>query len=100
MRQLHEMLLRAVGPSGNPDILNDADTAADLHHRVQTLVASVDPNHPFLKVEFERNQGDDGDNEEQLRTSSAKGKGKHVADDGQQHPPKAKGKGKQVVGTQ
>ena len=102
MRQLHEMLLRAVGPNGNPDILNDADTAADLHHRVQALVASVDPNHPFLKVEveFKRSQGDDGDNEEQARTSSAKGKGKHVAGDEQQRTPKAKGKGKQVDGTQ
>lgn len=102
MRRLHEMLLRAVGPNGNPDILNDPDTVADLHHRVQALVASVDPNHPFLKVKFEfkRSQGDDGDNEEQARTSSAKGKGKHVAGDEQQHTPKAKGKGKQVDGTQ
>lgn len=102
MRQLHEMLLRAVGPSGNPDILNDADTAADLHHRVQALVASVDPKHPFLEVEFEfkGSQGDDGDNEEQPRTSSAKGKSKYVADDEQQRTPKAKGKGKQIAGTQ
>lgn len=86
MRQLHGMLLHAVGPGGNPVILNDADTAADLHLRVQALVASIDPNHPFLKVEFEfeGDQGDDGDNEEQPRTSSTKGKGKQVANDEQQ----------------
>jgi hypothetical protein len=102
MRRLHEMLLRAVGPSGNPDILNDADTAADLHHRVQALVASVDPNHPFLEVEFEfkGSQRDDGDDDEQQQTPGAKGKGKQVADDEEQHTSKAKGKGKQVVGTQ
>lgn len=102
MRQLHEMLLRAVGPNGNPDILNDADTAADLHHRVQALVASVNPNHPFLKVEFEfkGSQRDGGDDDEQQQTPGAKGKGKQVADDEEQHTPKAKGKDKQVVGTQ
>jgi len=86
MRQLHEMLLRAVGPKGNPDILNDSAMAADLHRRVQDLVASIDPDHPFLKVEFEfkGSQRDDGDDEEQQQ---------------QQQTPGAKGKGKQVVGT-
>ena len=109
MRRLHEMLLRAVGPNGNPDILNDPDTAADLHHRVEALVASVDPDHPFLKLglDFGGSQSNDGDNEkdqqaaegEQKDTPKAKGKGKKVAEDEQQQTPKAKGKGKKVVGT-
>lgn len=99
MRQLHEMLLRAVGPNGNSEILSDSAKAADLHHRVEALVASVDPDHPFLQLEldFEGSQGDESDNEIQPRTSSAKGKGEAVVGDEQQPTPSAKRKGKVVA---
>lgn len=102
VRRLHEMLFRIVGPGGDAAILNDADTAADFHARLQALVAPIDPNHPFLKVDFEfEGEGHDrGDDEQQQQTSSAKGKGKQVAgDDGQQRTSSAKGKGKQAVST-
>ena len=81
------MLLHTVGPDANPDILDDPATVADLHRRVRDLVASIDPDHPFLKIEIEfeesqRNDGDDGEQQQQ-----------------QQQTPSAKGKHKQVVGT-
>ena len=63
--RLHEVLLRTVGPAGDQDLLDDADTATDPYYRVQAFVTSVDPDHPFLKVEFEfeGSQADDGDDE-------------------------------------
>ena len=96
VRRLHEMLLSIVGPGGDPAILDDTDTAADLHGRVQALVARLVPDHPFLKVQFEFDGDDDidgGDDEllEQLQqTPRAKGKGKQVSRDEQ---PSGKGKG-------
>jgi hypothetical protein len=101
-RRLHEMLLRIVGPGGDPATLDDADTAADLHARLQALVAPIDPNHPFLKVEFEFDGDSDGGgavggdddekDQDQQQTSSAKAKGEQVAEQ-----PSKKGKGKQVA---
>lgn len=94
IRQLHKLLYQIVGPGGDEDLLDDPDVAADLHRRFQAFVASVVPDHPFLKVksdEFKKKKSDndvghddyDADEQQQQRTPSAKGKGKQVADDKQ-----------------
>jgi hypothetical protein len=102
-RRLHELLSSIVGPKGDPFTLYEGDTATELMLCLQTFVAHIDPDHPFLKTQLgfggDDNAGGVGDDENQQVAvdvqPTAKGKGKQVADDEQ---PSKKGKGKKAVG--